>query len=311
MAFQKREYVFTSNELTQWMNLTAVTVIVMWFCRFCRSKEQALEYYAGALLGVAQLQKLSRLSRLGGIKMHKTTVRMCQRSTRFTATAWSQVVLIQRFVEELQKLLHLTFLKFRLFSSHCVKEMQRCFDAFFLTCKARLAFFSLANIPRLRHVRLTEVTWNPGGGDTVWHCVTLWNMLRHCKKQRMPSKPTDHGLALDADGSWSLFHSRTGEASFTPRCPWQALFGLWSDDSYDDMMIFYLMISLRSKGYFRAGRAALEFWPELTWPTQFEWPWLQRRICENQGWSSTQKLWNCFNKVLKKSLESWMLSFWT
>ena len=31
-------------------------------------------------------------------------------------------------------------------------------------------------------------------------------------------------------------------------------------------MISYLMISLRSKGYFRAGRAALEFWPELTNP---------------------------------------------
>ena len=24
-------------------------------------------------------------------------------------------------------------------------------------------------------------------------------MLRHCKKQRLPSKPTDHGLALDAE----------------------------------------------------------------------------------------------------------------
>lgn len=29
-----------------------------------------------------------------------------------------------------------------------------------------------------------------------------------------------------------------------------------------------LMISLRSKGYFRAGRAALEFWPELPKPTR-------------------------------------------
>ena len=27
-------------------------------------------------------------------------------------------------------------------------------------------------------------------------------------------------------------------------------------------------LSLRSKGYFRAGRAALEFWPELTKPTR-------------------------------------------
>ncbi len=42
-------------------NLTAVIVM-------CRSKEQALEYYAGALLGVAQLQKLSRLGGHGSIQ---------------------------------------------------------------------------------------------------------------------------------------------------------------------------------------------------------------------------------------------------
>lgn len=166
--------------------------------------------------------------------------------------------------------------------------------------------------------RGSEVTWNPAYMcnmceilcDTVKYAEALQEATLAIKANRSWSGP----WCGDADGSWSLFHSRTGEVSFTPRCPWQALFGLWSDDSYDsydDMMISYLMISLRSKGYFRAGRAALEFWPELTWPTQFEWPWLQRRICENQGWSSTQKLWNCFNKVLKKSLESWMLSFWT
>lgn len=52
MAFQKREYVFTSDEMNEFDCSD---------CDVCRSKEQALEYYAGALLGVAQLQKLSRV----------------------------------------------------------------------------------------------------------------------------------------------------------------------------------------------------------------------------------------------------------
>lgn len=145
--------------------------------------------------------------------------------------------------------------------------------------------------------RGSEVTWNPAYMcnmceilcDTVKYAEALQEATLAIKANRSWSGP----WCGDADGSWSLFHSRTGEVSFTPRCPWQALFGLSyydSYDSYDDMMISYLMISLRSKGYFRAGRAALEFWPELTNPI-----WM--------AMASTSHLWKPRMEFYSEALE--------
>ncbi len=88
---------------------------------------------------------------------------MCQRSIRFTAIAWSQVVL---WFKDIQRTSEINI------TPHFF-EVQ--------TCKARLAFFNLANIPRLSHVtcymskKLVEVLL------VVWQCVTCeicWGIAR-------------------------------------------------------------------------------------------------------------------------------------
>lgn len=106
---------------------------------------------------------------------------------------------------------------------------------------------------------------------TVWHVKWCWGIARsNACHQSQPimvwplMRRCRWVLELVSfQNWWGILHTKMSMASSF----WTfILWFLWWH--YDDMMISYLMISLRSKGYFRAGRAALEFWPELTKPTR-------------------------------------------